>query len=98
MTSLEDQLNQAVRAALTPGPLQSEGLQFLQQLRDNPAEAWQAGLVTFLAGGQSPDGSPWAYKYPGETRLFGLQLVDAMLQLSMRWVVFCNASDRLLAD
>ncbi|KAH9817708.1 armadillo-type protein [Melampsora americana] len=84
MAGLDEQLHQAVLAALTPGPHQSQGLQFLQQVRENPTEAWQAGLMAFLAGGPSQDGSSnWAYKYPGETRLFGLQLVDAMLHLTM---------------
>ncbi|KAG0141009.1 hypothetical protein CROQUDRAFT_52387 [Cronartium quercuum f. sp. fusiforme G11] len=84
MAGLDEQLHQAVQAALNPGPHQSEGLTFLQRLRDNPAEAWQAGLMSFLAGTSSQNGSStWTYKYPGQTRLFGLQLVDAMLHLTM---------------
>ncbi|MBW0473648.1 hypothetical protein O181_013363 [Austropuccinia psidii MF-1] len=83
MASPDEQLHQAVQAALVPGPLQSEGLNFLQQLKLNPKEAWQAGLLSFLAASPPQEGSRnWVYKYPGETRLFGLQLVDAMLQLS----------------
>ncbi|KAH9449870.1 hypothetical protein MJO29_010704 [Puccinia striiformis f. sp. tritici] len=77
MASLDEQIHQAVSAALNPGPHQSEGLHFLQQLRSNPKDSWQPGLICFLAGAQDN-----TYKYPPQTRLFGLQLVDAMLQLS----------------
>ncbi|CAH7686777.1 armadillo-type protein [Phakopsora pachyrhizi] len=83
MSTIDEKLNQAVLAALNPGPHQSEGHQFLQQIRQSPKEAWQGGLMCFLAGSPVQEGSQnWTYKYPGETRLFGLQLVDEMLQLS----------------
>lgn len=83
MASVDEQLNQAVLAALNPGPLQSHALHFLQQLRDNPNQSWQAGLTCFLAGSPNHDGlNNWIYKYSAQTRMFGLQLVDGMLQLS----------------
>ncbi|KAA1118240.1 pre-tRNA nuclear export protein [Puccinia graminis f. sp. tritici] len=85
MASLDEQIHQAVLAALNPGPLQSEGLHFLQQLRSNPKDSWQPGLICFLAGSQNEQqqdpNQAWSYKYPPQTRLFGLQLVDTMLQL-----------------
>jgi len=69
MTALDEQIHQAVTAALNPGPLQSEATNFLQELRSNPKHSWEHGLICFLA----------IDKYTPQTRLFGLQLVDAML-------------------
>lgn len=69
MIQLDEQIHQAVIAALNPGPLQSEATNFLQELRSNPTHSWEHGLICFLA----------IDKYTPQTRLFGLQLVDAML-------------------
>lgn len=87
--SLKDEIARAVSAAVTYDPkqpnLQRDAYSYLEQLKGQHAgesTVWQSCLEIFLAGdGGSGSGSgAWTYAYQPEARMFGLQVVDEMLE------------------
>lgn len=86
--SLKDEIARAVSAAVTYDPkqpnLQRDAYSYLEQLKGQHAgesTVWQSCLEIFLAGeGGSSGSSAWRYSYQPEARMFGLQVVDEMLE------------------
>lgn len=97
MSDLKGQVSEAVKAALMPGPSQAEAYNFLENVKLECSQTWQACLEIFLQGsntGQQQGAGQWRYSYAPEARMFGLQVVDDVLsnrcvklQVRSRWPV-----------
>lgn len=76
MATLSEQISSAISLALSPSPSvpqsqRHDAYVFLSQVKDAHQETWQPCLALFLE--HDSDGVAW--KWGGQERMFGLQVV-----------------------